>query len=225
MIEEQSTWTNTLSASVMEDPTVAAKIGILAEHGYGGTVSRLSWNNVTTQHMWQTEASDLTPYDASITSGLTYVTKIHNWLTIAMVNSWHYFDLVLSSNTNDNEALTDNSLNVAKRAYTIGNFYKFTRAGWTRVGVTNGTSLLVSAYKGPDGGSLVVVNNGSAVNNQMFSVGTALGSSVIPWITAGTQNLAAQAPVTVSSGAFTYTIPTRSVVTFGTPLVVSDATH
>lgn len=225
MIEEQSTWTNTLSASVMEDPTVAAKIGILAEHGYGGIASRLSWKNLTTQHVWQTEASDFTAYDGSITSGLKYATKIHNWLTIAMVNSWHYFDLALSSDTNDNEALTDNSLDVAKRAYTIGNFSKFTRAGWTRVGVTNGTGFLVSAYKGPNGGSLVVVNNGSAVNNQMFSVGTALGSSVIPWITSSTHNLAPQAPITVSSGAFTYTVPARSVVTFSTPSVVSDATH
>lgn len=218
MIDEESTWTNTLSEAVMHDAAVASQIGILAEHAYGGKASRLTWNNITTQHVWQTEVSDLTSYDGSIASGLKYAAQIHNWLTTAMVNSWHYFDITHSGDTNDNEALTDTSFNIAKRAYTIGQFAKFARAGWTRVDVTNSTGLLVSAYKGPNGASIVVVNNGSAVNSQTFSVGTIMGSSVRPWITSSTQNLAPQTPVIVSSGAFTYTIPAKSVVTFSTPL-------
>src|SRR5713226_10208022 len=106
-----------------------------------------------------TEASDLTSYDVSIASGLKYAAQIHNWLTTAMVNSWHYFDITHSGDANDNEALTDTSFNIAKRAYAIGHFAKFARAGWTRVDVTNSTGLLVSAYKGPNGASIVVVNN------------------------------------------------------------------
>jgi len=222
MIEEQSGWNNTLSTTAMNDPAIAAKVGILAEHAYVGKPSRLLWSNMTTQHVWQTEVSDLNPYDGSITSGLKYATEIHNWLTTAMVNSWHYFDLALFNDVNDNEGLTDNALNVAKRAYAIGNFAKFVRSGWTRVDVTNATGLLVSAYRGRSGAAIVVINHGSAVNNQMFSVGTTMGSSVIPWITSSTLNLSSQTPVIVSSRAFTYTIPAKSIVTFSTPLQPLD---
>jgi glucuronoarabinoxylan endo-1,4-beta-xylanase len=121
-----------------------------------------------------------------------------------------------TSDDNDNEGLTDNTgVNIPKRTYAIGNFSKFVHPGWTRVDVTNSTRLLVSAYKGPSGGeSIVVVNRGSAVNNQAFTVGATMGSSVVPWITSSTQNLQAQMPVSVSSGSFTYTIPANSVVSF-----------
>ena len=216
MIAEQSSWTNTLASVAMNDAATAAEVGILAAHAYGGRALRLPWN-MTTQHVWQTEVSDSNPYDGSIASGLIYATQIHNWLSRAWVNSWHYFDLALSpGDPNDNEALTDNALNIAKRAYAVGNFAKFARAGWTRVDVTNTTGLLVSAYKGGNGASIVVVNKGSAVKNQVFKVGSGMGTSVVPWITSSTQNLESQAPVAVSSGSFTYTIAANSVVTFST---------
>src|SRR6266849_8162851 len=70
MIAEESSWTNTLSETVMRDAAVASKIGILGAHAYGGKASRLTWNNITTQHAWQTEVSDLNSYDGSIANGL-----------------------------------------------------------------------------------------------------------------------------------------------------------
>ena len=36
----------------------------------------------------------------------------------------------------------------------------------------------------------------------------------MPWVTATSQNLQAQSPVSVTDGAFTYTLPARSVTTF-----------
>lgn len=217
MIAEQSSWTNTLALVAMNDAATAAEVGILAAHAYGGRASRLPWNNMTAQHVWQTEVSDSNPYDGSIASGLIYATQIHNWLSRAWVNSWHYFDLALSpGDPNDNEALTDNALNIAKRAYALGNFAKFVRPGWTRVDVDNTTGLLVTAYKGSNGDSIVVVNKGSTVNDQVFKVGSGMGTTVTPWITSSTQNLESQAPVAVSAGSFTYTIAANSVVTFST---------
>ena len=125
---------------------------------------------------------DQGPYDGSMTSGLTYARQIHNSLTAANVNSWHYWSLsgILLK---DNEGLTDSNGKPAKRAYTLGNFSKFVPPGWTRVDVTNNTGLLVSAYQGPSGGAaIVVVNSGSAIPNQAFSAGTTMGTSVVPWI-------------------------------------------
>jgi len=76
-------------------------------------------------------------------------------------------------------------------------------------------SPLVSAFKGRTGGTaIVVVNNGAAVKNQVFSVGSTMSTSVVPWVTSSAQNLQRQANVSVSSGSFTYTIPADSEVTF-----------
>jgi glucuronoarabinoxylan endo-1,4-beta-xylanase len=194
---------------------VAADIGILAAHGYKGSGALLPYNNITNQHQWQTEVSDFDAYDGSIASGLKYATMLHDWLTTAQVNSWQYWLLTAQDGFTDNEALTDASGNLAKRAYTFGNFCRFVQPGWSVVGVSNSTRLLVSAYKSPAiAAAIVVVNNGPAVSNQVFSVGTTMGPSVIPWITSSSANLAPQTPVAVSSGSFAYTIPASSVVTF-----------
>ena len=229
MIAEPSKWENTYATVAMNNPTVAADIGILAAHGYDSSASFLSYNNVTNQRNWQTEVSDFSTYDGSIASGLTYATMVHDWLTTARVNSWQYWLLSGQDEFTNNEGLTDanhnrarsgysvSRANIAKRAYTLGNFSRFVQPGWIVVGVTNLTRLLVSAYKSPtSGAAIVVVNNGSAVRNQVFSVGSTMGSSVIPWVTSSSANLAPQTPVAVSSGSFTYTIPASSVVTFST---------
>ncbi|MGA8151714.1 MAG: glycosyltransferase family 39 protein [Terriglobales bacterium] len=221
MIAEQGTWSSDLGNAVMGDSAVAAEIGILASHGYGGCCSPLSWSNLTTQRLWESEVSDFGTYDGSITSGLTYAREIHTALTLANVNSWHYWSLSGMQFT-DNEGLTDSSGNIAKRAYTFGNFSKFILPGWTRVGVTNNTGLLVSAFKGPNGGAVVVVvNSNSSATNQAFSVGTAMGKSVVPWITSTELSLQAQTTVRVSSGSFTYNIPSKSVVSFVSPTPAS----
>jgi glucuronoarabinoxylan endo-1,4-beta-xylanase len=220
MVAEQGSWKNTYATTAMNDATVAADIGILAAHGYGGNAALLSYNNITKQHQWLTEISDFDPYDASIASGLTYATRIHDWLTIARVNSWQYWLLSGEDEFTDNEGLAGPGGKVAKRAYTLGNFSRFVQPGWVVVGVTNKTRLLVSAYKSrTSGAAIVVVNNGWTVRNQVFSVGTTMGASVIPWVTSSTANLAPQTPVAVSSGSFTYTIAASSVVTFSTSAI------
>ena len=218
MIAEDSWWTNALSEPVMRDAAVASQVGILAAHAYRGKASPLSWSNLTTQHIWQTEFSELSPYDDSIENGLRTATRIHNWLTTAMVNAWHYFDITHTGDIDDNEALTNTSFSIAKRAYAIGQFSRFIRPGWTRVAVSNDTRLLVSAFVGPGGRvAIVVVNNGGAAYNQRITVGTSLGSQVTPWITSATQALTQREQVAVTSGAFSYSIPAKSIVTFVTP--------
>ena len=216
MAAEQSTWGNSYNAPAMNDASVAANIGILAAHNYGGSPSLLQWNNFTTQRVWQTEVSDSNTYDGSITSGLTYATQIYNFLTTAKVNLWSFWELT-GYGYPDNEGLTDENLVPAKRAYTIGNYAKFIRPGWHMVGVANSTGLLVTAAQSPNGrrSAIVVVNNSSsAVANQRFSVGESMGSVVTPWITSSSLSLEAQSPVAVSGGLFTYTIPADSVVSF-----------
>ncbi len=219
MIAEQGTWSNTYSTTAMNDATVASMIGILASHGYREPATELHWNNFKTQQVWETEVSDFAAYDGSITSGLAYATELHNWLTTAQVNAWHYW-LLSGAAVTDNSGLTDHSNNLAKRAYTFANFSKFIRPGWQRIDVTNTGPLLVSAYRGPDSKFAIVAINNSrwTARNQTFALNgiTSQRSLVTPWLTSASVSLEPRSPVTLTprGTVLTYTIPAKSVVTF-----------
>lgn len=215
MLPEQMSWDFTLAETTLNDPTAAAYVGIVAAHGYSSSASAYPLAANLGKRLWETETSSFDAPDSSISNGLTWAKTISDWMTVAQANAWHYWWLI-SGNT-DNEGLIQSDGTQTKRLYTLGNFSKFIRAGWTRVDVTNSTGLPVSAYQGSSGTAIVVVNNGSAVN-QVITVGTSMGASVVPWITSATLSLAQQSPVTVSGGSFTYTIPANSAVTFvGSP--------
>jgi len=217
---ENSAWSSNydgFAATAMNDPSVATDVGIMAQHGYAGDTNI----PVSTygKHLWITEdSSQSSTYDGSMTDALSWARIIHNYLTVANANAfvwWFLSDMPGNGNGTDNAALTDINGNIPLRAYVTGNWSKFVRPGWNRVGVTNNGPLLVSAFEGPTGGTaIVVVNTGAGVNNQVFNVSTTMGTSVVPWVTSSTQNLQSQANVSVSSGSFTYTIPANSVVTF-----------
>jgi glucuronoarabinoxylan endo-1,4-beta-xylanase len=227
-IPEMSGWNFSDATTTFNDATVAGLVGIIAAHDYSGTAGPTGLSNVISQHVWQTEVSDQNRYDGSMTSALRYATGIHHNLTAGSVNAWFYWLLSGVEDYTDNEALTDSTGNhIATRAYAIGNWSKFVRPGWYRVDVTNGTSLLVSAFRNANGsqGAIVVVNNSSfPATRQSFAVGT-ISATVVPWITSSTRNLKQQGQITVTSGSFSYTIPGASVVTFSTlPSALTGAT-
>lgn len=218
---QNSAWSSSyagFAVTTMNDSSVAPYVGFLAQDGFAGDSNIVAATNYGT-HVWlAADASQSSTYDGSMTNALAAAQVIHNYLTVANVNAymwWFLSDIPGQGNGTDNSALTDVNGNIPLRAYITGNWSKFVRPGWNRVGVTNSGSLLVSAFEGPTGGTaIVVVNSGAAVNNQLFNVGTTMGMSVVPWVTSSTQNLQSQANVSVSSGSFTYTIPANSVVTF-----------
>jgi len=213
MIAEQSHWYVDLTSAAMADSNTASMVGIIAAHGYytpsPGAI------NTNGKPLWQTETSTFNDsYDGSISNAVTWATNIHQFMTVAQTNAWLYWWLI--SGNPDNEGLTDQSGNPAKRMYTMGNFSKFVRPGYYRIGVTNSGALLVSAYKDPASGniSIVVINPSGSASSQTFSFNGFPPNSVTPWVTSATLSLAQQSAVAVSNGSFTYTLPASSVVTF-----------
>jgi glucuronoarabinoxylan endo-1,4-beta-xylanase len=225
VMPEQSTWDFDYAAAAMSDSAVAGKVGILAAHGYSGTVVEpINYG----KHVWMTEdAGDSSTYDGSMSDALTWAKTIHNFLTVANISAWIWTGISNQpgeGNGTDNGALTDFSGNIPKRTYMTGNWSKFVRPGWHRVGTTNNGSLLITAFADLTNtkGVVVVVNtSGSAVVNQTFIVGTTMGASVVPWITSSTSSLQPETAVAVSSGTFAYTIPANSVVTFASSTPIS----
>ena len=218
MTAEDTPWGIKIAAGPMGDAATAADVGIVASHGYvvPQPSAPLSFENNTGQHVWETEVSDSNTYDGTITSALNYASQIHYYLAKAQVNYWGYWLLNANSGYTDNEALTDQNSNVAKRAYAIGNWSRFVLPGWQMVSVTNSTPLLITAFTSPAGnsGTVVAVNNASRPVSVTLSVGTTMGSSVTPYLTSSSASLAEQTTIAVSSGSFSATVPAYSIETF-----------
>ena len=220
MIAEESQWGSFgYARSTMRDATVARQVGILAAHNYDGRSPSgpPTLSNLTTQHVWQTEASTFEPYDGSIDNALVWAQKIHAFLSKARVSAFHYWYLggAPSGRTN-NEALTDGKGNVALRAFAIGQWSKFVRPGWHQVAVANVTSALVTAFRSEDGAksAIVAVNMLPTSVPVEIAVGTGLQGPVTPWMTSKSHSLSRQADIHVLGGTLFFDLPARSIVTF-----------
>jgi glucuronoarabinoxylan endo-1,4-beta-xylanase len=217
ILPESQNWNDPqqLAATAMNDPNVAADVDIVADHDYGGGSGPQPGYGKT---HWETEVSTFDAYDGSITNAMYWARQFHLFMTSAQVNAYHFWWLIgLNS---DNEGLTDRNGNAAKRAYALGNFSRFVRPGYYRIGVNNTASTaLISAYQYPNSGdiAIVAINTGTASINQSFSLtNLPVPVSMTPWITSSNLSLASQVDVTVAGSSFTYTLPPMSVVTLVT---------
>src|SRR4029077_2797477 len=133
---------------------------------------------------------------------LYWAKRIHSFLTVPEVNAWHYWWLAGSSAANS--GLTDGSDTLAKRGYVLGQYSRFVRPDYYRIGtVTNSGTVLVSAFKDPVTlkFAIVAINAGNGVVTQAFNLNMSNASNVTavtPWITSSTVSLASQSPVTVT---------------------------
>jgi glucuronoarabinoxylan endo-1,4-beta-xylanase len=218
---EQSTWAFELMSETMSDPAVADKIGVVLGHAYGSQ-NPSGIPSAGGRHVWQTEVGDGNPFNGSMMNGLKWGISIHNYLMVGS-NAWMYWSLDCGEkyfNHENNMCLTGHDGKLAKRAYVLGQYAKFIRPDWRRIGVTNNGSLLVTAYRGPANEFAIVAINPdrSPANDQTFVLNGAasLHSTVTPWITSISLSLAAQQSLSFASDGttFAYTIPGNSVVTF-----------
>jgi glucuronoarabinoxylan endo-1,4-beta-xylanase len=217
MLPESQNWQDysNLAVTAMNDPNVAAQVGIIADHNYDGANGPA---NVTKNRygkaLWETEVSLLSGSDSSIANGVYYAQRIHLFMTKAEVNAWHYWWLVAYGA--GNEGLLDNNAALTKRLFAVGNYSRFVRPGFYRIGVSNNALTSVSAYKDPvvGGFAIVAVNSASTTVTQRFDLANFTAGSVMPWITSGSLSLAAQPTVAVNGSTFSYPLPAVSVVTF-----------
>ena len=225
-----------LSATTMGDANAAKYVKVIGEHLYGGGPNTIPASYSTTAghtvETWCTETSEKTNGDGLIDDGLYYAGQLHNCIVDHNFNAYCYWWLI-NENTDD-EGLCNSGGTPTKTLYTIGNFSKFIRPGFTRIGCTEvpNAGVSVSAYYGSTAGKVVVVaiNNNNSTQSETINLTGLSASTVYPWITDSTRNLVQQTSVAVSGGSFTYTLPAQSVVSFvastsgGTPVPTATLT-
>jgi glucuronoarabinoxylan endo-1,4-beta-xylanase len=200
MMPEMLKWRFTLADKTMQDPATAKFVGILAAHPYDMPDG---WSSpyAGVRPVWMTEHSIGADDDHSIGTAITQALDIHNFMTLAQANAWHAWNLGVILG--------------GKRLYTLGNYSKFVRPGYSRIGVTDDGGVFVSAYKNPSTGDFaIVVVNKEKAQTKTFGLTGFTANNVIPWVTSGTQNLAPQSSIQISGDGFTTTLAGGSVTTF-----------
>lgn len=221
MLAEDENWQTNYYFTAMSDPATATNVAIVACHDYDGSppsilptaLPRFGNPNAA---LWESEVSTYDPFDGSMTNALYWAERIHLFMTVAQANAFNYWWLSANNNNDDNEGLTDLYGNPAKRMYVLGNYSRFVRPGFYRIGVSNNAFTSISAYKSTDSGNFAIVAINSSFTNvlQTFDLNGFTASSVTPWITSSTLSLASQPAVGVTNSAFAYVLPPLSVVTF-----------
>ena len=218
---EPDVWTHTWNDgdkygnAIIGDATVSSLVEIIAMHDYGSnnkSYTRPSPPAGVKQHIWETEIYyDEPKGSGKIDAGLAIARGIYSGVTGGGVSGWHYW---WTTHFMDGGGES----NPPKRVYTMGNYSKFVRPGYVRVGISGvPSSVHMVPFVSPTDGTvaIVVLNEGSsAVNVSFFVSGTAWPSTVTPYVTSANSNLAAGTAIPVTAGRFSGSFEAQSVTTF-----------
>jgi glucuronoarabinoxylan endo-1,4-beta-xylanase len=197
--------------------------GLFTSHGY----SNAPTTAVATggRHVWESEwsvngATWTNVWDStSEAAGITWAQRIHTGLTGANLNAFLYW-WGISATSHDSSliGLSGSTLTPSKRYYALASYSRFIRPGAVRIAASSPDgNLKASAYQNPDGSTVIVVLNTATTATTTDYTLTNTGpsnSTVTPFLTNGTNNIAAQPTTPLANGTFHTTIPARSLVTY-----------
>jgi O-glycosyl hydrolase len=217
------------AAAIEADATANSDTPVFTSHGYtAAPTSPLSgWSKPAWQTEWSTfESWDPAWDDGTGASGLTWAQHIFAGLDQSNLSAFLYWwGSTTPSENGDNEGLlliNGSTVTPSGRLWAFGNFSDFVRPGAVRISATTTDSnLTLNAFKNTNGTVSVVALNASSspdpITFSLANTGIPNGAVVTPYLTNSSSNVAGQATTTVSGGAFTATLPARSLVTYVIP--------
>jgi len=215
--------------AIEADPTALAAVAMVGGHGYSGapTSPLPGWSKQAWETEWSTFESFSSAWDdGSDASGLTWAQHISQGLTSANLSAFLYWwGSTTPSENGDNEGLLEingSSVIPTGRLWAFANYSRYIHPGAVRIGASSSNGAVnLSAFKNTDGSlAIVALNTGSGSDPITYSLagtGVAGGATVTPYLTNNSNNVAAQGTTTVANGAFSATIPGRSLVTYVIP--------
>lgn len=213
------------------DATALSEIAYYGTHQYFGGAAYAP--GAASKPIWQTEYSDQTDvaWTDLLVAGIDLGQRVHDALTIGNATAWHAW-WVESVWAMDNEGLIgnvgDGSSNgskaswdaptYTKRAFALGNWAKFVRPGWVRIGTSGSKSgLQMTAFKKTSTGdfAIVVLNNTGSPITTSFRLNGLSSPHVAPYVTTDTAVGANASDGNLSQGCTAYGVPTLIALTAG----------
>jgi O-glycosyl hydrolase len=198
---------------------------VFTSHGYTSAPSSAlsGWSKPAWETEWSTFDGFNTAWDDnSDASGLTWAQHIFTGLNSANLSAFLYWwGSTTPSENGDNEGLLEingSTVSPTGRLWAFANFSRYVHPGAVRIGTSTADgNLTLSAFKNTDGTVAVVALNtatsADTVSYALANTGISSGTAT-PVLTNASNNAAAQSPITVSGGAFSATVPARSLVTY-----------
>jgi glucuronoarabinoxylan endo-1,4-beta-xylanase len=205
-------------SAIQSNSAAWSNVSIFASHEYGcGTLPSEASIASAGKEYWETEVDtgSVNGDNDGMPSALHLAQTIHDDLTKANVNAWHYWWLWAGGTS----GLYDTTTKVWRKAlWVMGNFSRFARPGYMRVSTSANapSGVAVTAYLNPSSNALVIVainNNASSTNLPLYLSGSA-PCTLIPWETSATKNLVQGSGVTVANSRVSLTLTGQSVTTF-----------
>jgi glucuronoarabinoxylan endo-1,4-beta-xylanase len=226
MMPESDSYNLDESDPTLDDSNAVGHVSIVAGHTYG--VAPFYYTNAKNKgkDVWMTETT-YTPAAGSsaqptISDAIAAAELYHQSMAVAQYNAYVYWWTPL--------LLNGNSPNYY--AYALGQYSKFVRPGYVMNGANNNptSGVYVTSYSGSGKYVIVAVNSNGGASNITFDITGATLTSVTPYQTSASNQLAQLSAVSVSNDAFTYSLPGQSITTFvgtgssGTPsFTLSDS--
>ncbi|MDR9854194.1 glycoside hydrolase [Paenibacillus sp. VCA1] len=225
---ESSWWSEDLIKDSLNDPASAERLDIVAGHNYPVPIinTELPTTPFSTalskgKKVWMTEVSKVDSYDPGMGSGLKFAKQMHNFMTKAGVNAWMYWTGAIPGNNDEGLINVDKAANtyaVTKRYYTFGNFSKFIKPGYVRIGAPDSpqSGVYTSAYKDPATGkfAIVAINDNDATSEFDLVPSGFTAGRLTPYTTNDNLNLAAGPAIPLQNGKFHAILPPKSIVTY-----------
>ncbi|MFC5531471.1 glycoside hydrolase family 30 protein [Cohnella yongneupensis] len=222
MLPESKDWNENLAVDALNDPETVKYIDTVTAHPYDGGFQALPTAKSKGKKVWATEVSSYEGQnDASMTDAMKNAILMHRHMTVAEDNAFFYWWLLTDSAAGGQGLINiykdNSSYSTNKRLFTFGNFSRFIQPGAVRIDATPepASGIYVSAYKDPSTGKLTVVaiNDNEANQDISFQLKGAPGKTFVPYTTSASQNLAKGTGIEVKDGAFTASLPSKSVTT------------
>ncbi len=213
------------AATALEDSAADALISIVAGHLYGVSPTAYPWpTGVSPKELWMTE--HYLNSAGNITDAISTAEEVHASMVTGQYSAYVWWGMLGASTSVGNPGLIDSSNAPTNFGYGMGQFSKFIQPGYYRYNATPSytNGVFISAYAGMEGTTqhyvIVAINDNadtattSGAVSQPFTINNATVTTVTPYETTSAGGLMPQSAITVSGGAFTYTLPAQSITTF-----------
>jgi glucuronoarabinoxylan endo-1,4-beta-xylanase len=210
MMPESDTFNTGESDPTLNDPNAVGYVSIVAGHTYGTKPFYYTNAKNHGKDVWMTEVT-YTPAAGSnaqptISDAISAAELYHQSMAVAQYNAYVYWWTPL--------LLNGNSPNYY--AYALGQYSKFVRPGYVMTGANNNptSGVYVTSYTGNNNYVIVAINSNGSSSDISFNITGATLTSVTPYQTSASNQLAKLNSVSVSNDSFTYSLPGQSITTF-----------